>query len=463
MQSVLGDLRHAARVLTKHPGVYAAAFVTLAIGIAAATTMFSVVQAVLLAPLPYAHADRLMLVWDRTGDSARNIWLSPPEFADVRARSEAFADIAALTDRRYTLTGGREPEDVQAAAVSPNLFEMLGVRAAAGRTFAPGDDRHGSGFVAMVSEPVAERLFGGAIGAVGRAVTLDGQAWTIVGVLPRTFAIWPPTSVFPKRVDVWVPIDDETYTRAARTQNFLHALARLKDDVSVERAAADLARVGSAIERDHPDVYRGQQWRMTLVGLHEQLVAGVRPSLLILFAAVGLLLVVACANVANLLLARAGARMQEMAIRAALGASRARLGVQVLTESAVLAAAAAAAGILLATWAVVWIAHAGPGDVPRLAETAVDARVLAFSAALAIATAMLFGAAPALQTSQAQTGERLKEGLRGSTAGPRSRRLRGLFVVAQIACAVVLTIATALLLKGFLALGRAESVSHPMR
>jgi putative ABC transport system permease protein len=456
MHTLAGDLRYGLRVIRKYPGVYAAALTTLAVGIAAATTMFTIVDAVLLAPLPYADPERLALVWNRVGDNARTIWLSPPEFADLRDRNDAFADVAALTDRRYTMTGGREPEDVQAAAVSPNLFEMLGVRAAAGRSLRAGDDRHGSGFVAMVSEPVAERLFGAPVRSVGASITLDGQTWTIVGVVPRGFSIWPPTSVFPKRVDVWVPLDDETYTRAGRSQNFLHALARLKPGTTLAHAGSDVARVARSIENDHPEFYRAQRWTMTIVGLQEQLVGGVRPALLILLAAVALLLIVACANVANLLLARAGARRREMAIRTALGAGRRRLIAQALSESAVLAAAATAIGVLLAMWAVAWVAHAGPADVPRLAEARLDQRVLAFSVVLAIGTALLCGGAPAWQMSSVHTAERLKESLRGTTGGPRVGRLRSLFVVTQIACAVVLMICAALLLKAFVAVGHAD-------
>jgi ABC-type antimicrobial peptide transport system permease subunit len=346
MATFISDLKHGARILVKHPAVYAAAFLTLAVGIASATTMFSVVNAVLLEPLPYANADRLALVWDRAGDSGRDIWLSPPEFADLRDTSEAFAEAAALTDRRYTLSGRAEPEEMQAAAVSPNLFGMVGARALAGRALQPGDDAHGSGFVAVISEPVAERLFSSAAAAVGQALTLDGQAWTVVGVLPRSFSIWPPSAVFPRRVDVWVPIDDELYTSAGRNQNFLHALVRMKDGVSVARASADLARVAANIERAHADFYANQRWRMTLVGLQEHLVGGVRPAVLILFGAVALLL--AAVGIYGVMAFAVSERTPEIGVRMALGADPASVLRLIVGDGAWMTAGGVVAGVALA-------------------------------------------------------------------------------------------------------------------
>jgi putative ABC transport system permease protein len=455
--SFAADMAHGWRLLVKQGGPYRIAAITLAVAIAAITTMFCIVRAVLWAPLPYAGADRLALVWDRTGESSRNIWLSPPEFTDLRARATAFADAAALTDRRYILTGLGGPDELQAAAVSSNVFAMLGVAPIAGRLLRTGDDVHGGRFVAVVSEQVADRVYASAAAAVGQPMTLDGDTWIIVGVLPRTFTFWPPSAVFPRRVDVWVPIDADLYVSAGRNLNMLHALVRLRDGASFRSAAADLDRVSQGITRDHPESYGTERWRMALVPLQEQLVGGVRPALEILLGAVALLLLIACANVANLLLARGGARGQEMAVRAALGASRARLLGQLLAESVALAVVGAAAGVLLAAWAVAWIAHAGPGDVPRLETAALDGRVLLFTAAIAAMSALLFGSAPALQLSRFDTPARLKEGLRGATAGPRARRLRNAFVVTQIALAVALTVGTGLLLKGLIRLEHVDS------
>ena len=256
MSTLLADVRLAIRTLWKHPRAYAAAFLILTVGLAAATTMFNVVNAVLLEPLPFSHPDRLALVWDRTGDSDNNIWLSPPEFADLRQRVRAFDRISAMTDRRFTLTSRSGPEELQAAAVSPDFFDLIGVRARSGRVFRAGDDVHGAAPVALITEPLADRLFSGASAAIGGRVILDDRPWTVVGVLPRDFALWPPSSVFPKRVDVWVPIDAETYLRAGRNQNFLHAIARLREGIGLDAATSDLARVSEEMRANIPSSTR---------------------------------------------------------------------------------------------------------------------------------------------------------------------------------------------------------------
>jgi putative ABC transport system permease protein len=461
MDTTLSDFRHGVRMLRKYPAIYAIAIATLALGIAAATTMFSIVDAVLLRALPYRDADRLALVWDRAGDSARDYWLSPPEFRDLQETATAFDASAALMDRRLTLTGRDQAEELQGVGVTPTLFEMVGVIPAAGRTLQSGDEQRSATPPAVVSEALAVRLFGSAAGAIGRPVVLDQVGWTVVGVLPRGFTIWPPSPVFPRRVDVWFAIPADLYANSTRNQNFLHALVRLKPGVAMTTAAADVQRVSQIVARAHPESYGNQRWQMTLVGLQDHLTHGVRSAVLIMFAAVGLLLLIACANVANLLLTRAADRTREMAVRAVLGASRMRLLRQALIESSVLAIAAAVIGTVLAPWMVIAILRLGPADVPRLQDAGVDLRVLGFSAALTLLTTLLFGAAPALQLSQTQTVERLKSGVRGSTDGPRARRTRAGFAIAQIALALVLTTCTGLLLKGLIRLGQTDIGFRP--
>jgi predicted permease len=447
--ALVEDVRHGVRAFLKNPGVYALAVITLAIGIGAATTMFSVTRAVLIRPLPYADADRLALVWDRTDDSPRDIWLSPPEFADLRSRAQAFAAVAAMSDQRFTLTGRGDPEELQAVAASPNVFDVLGIATIAGRGLQDGDDAARDLFPAVISDPIAERLFTTAGHAIGQPLTLDGRSFTVVGVLPRGFTFWPPSAVFPGRVDVWVPIDRDTYARARRNQNFLHALVCLRPDVGVDQASRDLARVAERIAGDNPDFYNNRQWRMTLVPLREQLVGAIRPAIRMLLGAVVLL--------GNLLLARARAREHEMSLRAALGANRARLLRQMLTENTVLALTAVAIGIVLAWWAVAWIAARASMDIPRLETAVVDRRVVVVSVLMALASTLIVGMAPSLQLAVAEPAAHLRGGFRGMTSGPGAGRLRHLFVVTQVGLAMALTVSTGLLLKGFIRLGQVDT------
>jgi putative ABC transport system permease protein len=450
------DLLHGCRAAIAHPAVHLVGILTLGVSIAAVTTMFSVVDAVLLQPLPYRDAARLALVWDRTGDSTRDIWLSPPEFADVRERTRTLSDLAALTDRRFTLTGRGEAEELQAVAVSPGFFAMLDVRPAAGRLLDARDERPGTRTV-VIGDATAERLFGSPGAAVGRPLVLDAEAWTVIGVLPRGFVFWPPSTVFPRHVDAWIPIDADAYVRSGRNLNVLHALVRLRDGVAMRAAEADLQRVSDGIERDQAGFYAGKRWHLAMTPLASHLVGPVRPAITILFAAVGLLLLIACANVGSLLVARAAARSEELAVRAALGAGRLRLCRQLLAESAIVGVPGAVVGVLLSLWTVAWIGRAGPLDVPRLDAAAVDVRVLLFSGGIALASTLLFGAAPVLQVLADERAGRLRAGARGATSSLESRRLRRVFATAQVALAVVLMVGAGLLLKSFVRLGRVET------
>jgi putative ABC transport system permease protein len=468
MRGIVQDLRYAVRTLRRTPGFTAAAIAALALGIGAATAVWSVVQAVLLAPLPFPAADRLALVWSRS-DEAPETWLSLPEIEDLR-RGTAFAGVAALRDWTFNLTGGGEPEEVAAAAVSADLFPLLGVAPALGRAFLPEEDRAGAGRVALLSDELWRRRFAADPAVLGRRLDLDGEGHTVVGVLPAGFRIPPPSSVFPARVDVWVPLDPVLFDPVLRRRDVhhLHALGRLAAGATVEGARAEVAALGRRLAREHPEAYAAPGWGLAVEPLREQVVRGARPALLLLSGAVALLLLLVCANVAHLILARNATRAREIAVRAALGAGRGRLARQLLTESLALALAGGALGVLLASAAVDLLAAHGPGDLPRLGEAAVDGRVLAFALAASLATAAIFGLGPALRGaalsgagSAGSAGDGLRAAGRGVSAGPRIARARDLLAVSQIALALVLLAGSGLLAKSFLALRAAPSGFAP--
>jgi putative ABC transport system permease protein len=452
METLLHDLRFAVRMLWQGRGFTLVAIIALALGIGANSAIFSVVNAVVLRPLPFKDAEQLVVLWGNIHqEGLEELELSAPEFTDFRARATAFEHIAAYNAQGFNLTGVGEPERVLGASVSASLFPLLGVTPALGRAFSEEEDKPGRDQVAVISHALWQRRFSADPGIVGRAVTLDGRSMTVVGVMPASFH-------FPDNdADIWTPIafDADLLSENNRGSHFLNVIARLRPGVSFTQAQAEIVSLASAIGAEHPNIYhRGLGMKLRL--LHEEVTGAVRTPLLIIFGAVGLVLLIACANVANLLLARAAARGREMAVRAALGASRWRIIRQLLTESVLLAFAGGTFGLLLALWGVDLLVALAPVGTPRVEEIGLDLRVVGFTCAVALATGVLFGLAPALQASKIDLNTALKEGGRTASDGPRRQRLRGLLVAAEFALALMLLVSAGLLVKSY---ARIQAVS----
>lgn len=441
METILQDLRYAARTLARTPGFTAVAVATLALGIGATTAIWSLVDAVLLRPLPFSEPDRLAAVWMTGGQGGERYPMSEADLRDWRARNRAFAQVSAFVETRFALTGEGEPELLSGAWVTSNFFATLGVRPLLGRAPLPEDDRPAAEAAVVLSHGFWRRRFAADPRVVGRTVALDGSRLTVLGVMPPEVA-FPPGSYGP--VELWTVLKDAPPPR--RGPYYLNGVARLAPGVTLEGARAELAVIGRAIERDNPLSNAGA--RFAAAPLADDLVGNVRPALLVLLGAVGFVLLIAAANVANLLLVRAAGREREMAVRAALGAGRRRIARQLLTESVLLAAAGAAAGLLLAWWGVELLPRFAPAALPRLDGVALDGRVLGFTALLTLATGLLFGLAPALQGSRRDLHAGLKEGGRSGDS-PGRQRLRRLVVASEVAAALVLLVGAGLLLASY--------------
>jgi putative ABC transport system permease protein len=440
MQSLWQDIRYALRILAKNPGFTAIAVLTLALGIGANTAIFSVVDAVLLRPLPFKNPERL--VWGFGNcPLCSGAAVSPMDFADYRAQNHAFEHMGAfaLENLLFNFTGTDKPEQVKATMVTTGFFEALGLQPLLGRSFIPADERARDPQVVILGNREWKERFGSDPTVIGRPLTLDGASRTVVGVLPVDLPLFSDA-------DLWVPAPYENEGMASRRGHFLRVVGLLKGGVSLVQAQSELDAIAGHLAQEFPDTNNG--WSVTLSPLRTVLVGDVRPALLVLLGAVALVLLIACANVASLLLARNTGRQREIAVRTALGASRARLVQQMLTESILLALTGGAAGILLANWGVALLKKLGPESLPRLNEVSMSGGVLAFTAGVAVLTGILFGLGPALQASRRDLTQGLREG--GASGDSRSKhRTHNALVVAEVAVSLVVLIASGLLLNSF--------------
>jgi putative ABC transport system permease protein len=447
MHKLLQDLRYAARTLLNKPGFTLIAVMTLALGIGASTAIFTVVDAALLRGLPYKSPEQLYHLWESTPQKEfAQREFSYPDYQDYQ-KNQVLEGVAAYTGGGAIMTGRGEPERVVAPAVSANFFSLLGVDPVIGRTFQPGEDKPGAPRVAVLTYALWQRRFGGDPGIVNQSLTLNGDSYTVVGVLPASFQFAPRSG------DLWRSYQP---SEAQLTRRFMHGtnlIGRLKSGVSAQQAQTELSAIAGRIEQENKQSHAGTG--LKFIPLQEQVVGPVKPILLVLLAAVGFVLLIACANVASLLLTRSLARQKEVAVRAALGASRWRVIRQLLTESILLSLAGGMLGVLIAYWGVGGLVAALPeaqlNAMPFLKSLHLDGRILAFSFGLSLLTGIIFGLAPALQSSRLDLNEVLKEGGR-NTSGGTGHRLRSAFVMCEIALSVVLLVGAGLMMKSLLRL-----------
>jgi putative ABC transport system permease protein len=449
---MLQDLRYALRLLAKRPGFTVIAVTTLALGIGANTAIFSVVNAVMLRPLPYKEPDRLISLWESVPERGRSKWrVAPANFFDWKNQNQVFEDMAAFGGSTMTLTGGGEPEQLLGTRASAGYFTVVGVEPVLGRSFLPEEYEPGNDRVVILGQGLWQRRFGSDREIIGKAITLDGIGYTVVGVMPR--GIYPMRPTTSGRItfdagqqEFWAPMTFTAQWAAARGAHVLGVIGRLKPGVTIKQAEADMTAIGARLEQEYA-ANRGEG--IVINPFMDEVIGNVKPALLVLLGAVGFVLLIACANVASLLLAQLAARSKEIAIRRAMGAGRARLVRQFFLENLLLSLLGAGAGVALAVLGVDLIMGIIPEQIPRLDQVSVDFSVLAFTLLLSLATALLFGLAPAWQASKPDVQDTLKEGGRGSGAGAVRQRFRRLLVVSQVGLAVMLVIGAGLLIKSF--------------
>lgn len=456
MHLLLQDLRFAVRTLRKSPGLTTVIVLSLALGIGANTALFSVVNALLLKPLPYPNADRLAILWLRSpGINIPQDWPSPGQYIDIRTENHVFEEMAILRGDSFNVTGLDQPQRVEGIRTSSTLLHLLGAKPLLGRLFLPEEDQPGKPPTVVLTHGLWKRLFGGDPQIVGKKITLNGtDAFTVVGVLPPDFLLNNeviPTVASIERIEILLPLPFGADAVNRRGDENYNVLARLKPGATMERAQQEVAAIAARIRaKDHRD----PTFTISVVPLLEQVVGNVRRAVLVLLGSVALVLLIACANVANLLLTRATGREKEVAIRAAMGAGRGRLVRQLLTETVLLGLAGGAGGLLIASWMLFIVRDINPGNIPRLELIGIDGSVLAFTFAVSLLTGMVFGLAPAFRVAKVDLNTSLKAGGRSSQSegGFNTARhgIRSLLVVAEVALSLLLLTGAGLLIRSFL-------------
>jgi len=452
METLLQDLRYTVRVLLKKPAFTAIVVLALAIGIGANTAIFSVVNAILLRPLPYKNFDRISMVWmDNPKLGVAEDWHSYPNYVDYKQQNQVYEDMAAFNNRSFNLTGVGDPVRILGAWNTASLFSVLGVEPLMGRVFTEEEEEPGKDLVVVLSNGLWRSRFGSNPNAIGQAISMNGANRTVIGVMPPGFS-------FPdKRTEVWVPLALSPQRKQARSVISYKAVGRLKPGVSMAQARADMGAIAKRLDEQ----YSQSDYGVNLMLLRDQETRTVKPALLVLLGAVTFVLLIACANVANLLLAQAAIREREIAIRLALGARQWRIVRQLLTESAVLGLVGGAAGLLMAVWGLNVLVALSPGDIPRFDQAGIDGRVLAFTLTVSLLTGLIFGLVPSLQASKPDLNNTLKEGGRGATGGAGGLRVRNLLVVSEIALSMVLLVGAGLLIRSFMRLQQFDLGFNP--